>query len=67
MISILSHLLSSDGHMGPVYESRTGSILQPRYEAEWKKLHKKPYDVFTEEFQSNWGKQTGMLWQEWGK
>jgi hypothetical protein len=67
MNGVLSHLFSSDDHIRQAYESRISSILQPRYQAQWKKLHKKPYDFFTEEFESNRENQTGMLWQEWGK
>ncbi len=66
MISILSHLLFV-GHIGPAYENRINIIPEPRYQAEWKKLHKRPYNLFTEEFQSNREEQTGMTWQEWGR
>ena len=66
MISILRHPFSH-GHIGPIHESRKSSILQSDYQTEWKKLYKKPYAFFTEEFQSNWESKTGMLWREWGK
>ncbi len=63
---ILSHLLFPAGQRGPVYESGKKGIPQIPYQTEWKKLHKKPYTIFTEEFRSNWEKQTDMLWREWG-
>ena len=66
MNSILTHLLSSDGHIGLAYKSKKSIILQTHYQTEWKKLHKKPYDFFKEEIQSNRESKTGMLWQEWG-
>ncbi len=66
MISILRHPFYH-GHIWPIHESRKSSILQNDYQTEWKRVHKKPYDFFTGEFQSNWEKQTGMLWLEWGK
>lgn len=42
-------------------------ILQNDYETGWKKLSKKLYSFFTERFESDWEKKTGMPWQEWSK
>ncbi len=42
-------------------------ILQNDYETGWKKLSKKLYSFFTERFESDWEKKTGMPWQEWAK
>jgi CheY-like chemotaxis protein len=42
-------------------------ILQYDYETGWKKLSKKLYTFFTDRFESDWEKKTGMPWQEWVK
>ena len=42
-------------------------ILENDYETGWKKLSKKLYSFFTERFESDWEKKTGMPWQEWSK
>ena len=42
-------------------------ILQYDYETGWKKLSKKLYAFFTDRFESDWEKKTGMPWQEWAK
>ncbi len=42
-------------------------ILQYDYEAGWKRLGKKLYTFFTDRFESDWEKKTGMPWQEWAK
>ncbi len=42
-------------------------ILQTDYETGWKKLSKKLHSFFTERFESDWEKKTGMPWQEWAK
>jgi hypothetical protein len=67
MRSIRRHLFSSDGHIGPAYESGESSVLQTNYLTEWKKLYRKLYEFLTQEFQSNWEIKTGKPWQEWVK
>jgi DNA-binding NtrC family response regulator len=42
-------------------------IMQYDYETGWKKLSKKLYGFFTNRFESDWEKKTGMPWQEWAK
>ncbi len=42
-------------------------ILQTDYETGWKRLSKKLYSFFTDRFESDWEKKTGMPWQEWAK
>lgn len=67
MIHIKRHLLL-DGPVGGLTDD-SGKVTIPKtdYLKKWKELHKKPYSFFTEEFQSNWEKKTGMIWREWGK
>jgi len=40
-------------------------VLQNDYEAGWKKLSKKLYAFFTDKFESDWEKETGMPWKDW--
>jgi DNA-binding response OmpR family regulator len=42
-------------------------ILQYDYETGWKRLAKKLYVFFTDRFETDWEKNTGMPWQEWAK
>lgn len=42
-------------------------ILQYDYESGWKRLFEKLHGFFTDRFESDWEKKTGMPWQEWGK
>ena len=42
-------------------------ILQYDYETGWKRLSKKLYVFFTDRFETDWEKKTGMPWQEWAK
>lgn len=42
-------------------------ILQNDYATGWKKLSKKLHGFFTDRFESDWEKKTGMPWQEWAK
>ncbi len=42
-------------------------ILETDYESGWKKISKKLYAFFTDRFESDWEKKTGMPWQEWAK
>jgi len=67
MMNNRKYLFSSNGHIGLTCESRKDNIQQTDYQREWKKLHKKPYTFFTEEFQSNRERKTATPWQEWGE
>jgi DNA-binding NtrC family response regulator len=42
-------------------------ILKYEFETGWRRLFEKLYDFFTEKFDSDWEKKTGMNWREWGK
>jgi len=42
-------------------------ILKYDYESGWKRLFEKLHSFFTDRFESDWEKKTGMPWQEWGK
>jgi CheY-like chemotaxis protein len=42
-------------------------ILQYGFEPGWKRLFEKLHDFFTDKFESDWEKETGMNWREWGK
>ncbi len=66
MINIQRHL-RSDGYIGPICEIRKSSIAQTDYQTEWKMLYKKLHAFFTEEYQTNWERKTGMIWREWVK
>jgi DNA-binding NtrC family response regulator len=41
-------------------------ILQTDYESGWKRLFEKLHGFFTERFESDWEKKTGLSWREWG-
>ncbi|HBA55266.1 response regulator [Syntrophorhabdus aromaticivorans] len=40
-------------------------ILKYDYESGWKRLFEKLHGFFTDRFESDWEKKTGMPWQEW--
>lgn len=42
-------------------------VLQYEFEPGWKRLFDKLQGFFTERFESDWEKKTGMNWKEWGK
>jgi CheY-like chemotaxis protein len=42
-------------------------ILTYEFEPGWKRLFDKLHDFFTERFESDWEKKTGMNWKEWGR
>jgi DNA-binding NtrC family response regulator len=42
-------------------------VLKYDYQSGWKRLFKKLHSFFTEEFESDWEKKTGLNWREWGK
>jgi len=67
MVSIGKYFVSSNGRIKPTCESGKDNASQTDYQREWKKLYKKPYSFFTEEFQSNRDRKTAMSWREWGK
>ena len=51
------------GEIAPFLED----ILQYGFEPGWKRLFEKLHDFFTDKFESDWEKETGMNWREWGK
>ncbi len=42
-------------------------VIQYDYQTGWKRLLDKLQGFFTERFESDWEKKTGMNWREWGK
>ena len=42
-------------------------ILKYDFESGWRRLFEKLHSFFTEKFESDWEKKTGLKWQEWGK
>jgi len=42
-------------------------VLDYEFEPGWKRLFEKLHGFFTEKFESDWEKKTGMNWKEWGK
>jgi CheY-like chemotaxis protein len=42
-------------------------VLNYEFDTGWKKLYERLHDFFTERFESDWEKKTGMNWREWGK
>ena len=42
-------------------------VLLYDYQAGWKRLLEKLHGFFTERFESDWEKKTGLNWREWGK
>ncbi len=67
MIHIKRHLLFNGPVGGLTDDSGEVTILKTDYLKKWKEHYKKPYEFFTEEFQTSWEEKTGMVWREWGK
>jgi CheY-like chemotaxis protein len=42
-------------------------VLNYEFDTGWKRLFENLHDFFTERFESDWEKKTGMNWREWGK
>ena len=42
-------------------------VLNYEFEKGWKRLFEKLHGFFTEKFESDWEKKTGLVWREWGK
>ncbi|MCX5804771.1 MAG: response regulator [Proteobacteria bacterium] len=42
-------------------------VLKYEFETGWTKLFEKLHGFFTEKFESDWEKKTGLNWREWGK
>jgi len=42
-------------------------VLNYEFESSWKRLFEKLNEFFTEKFESDWEKKTGLNWKEWGK
>jgi CheY-like chemotaxis protein len=42
-------------------------VLNYDFESGWKRLFEKLHGFFTERFESDWEKKTGLAWREWGK
>jgi CheY-like chemotaxis protein len=42
-------------------------VLNYEFEGAWKRLFEKLHGFFTERFESDWEKKTGLAWREWGK
>jgi hypothetical protein len=42
-------------------------VIQYDYQTGWKRLMENLQGFFTERFESDWEKKTGMNWREWGK
>ncbi|MCX5815810.1 MAG: response regulator [Proteobacteria bacterium] len=42
-------------------------VLNYEFESGWKLLFEKLHGFFTEKFESDWEKKTGLNWKEWGK
>ena len=42
-------------------------VLNYEFESGWKLLFEKLHVFFTEKFESDWEKKTGLDWKEWGK
>ena len=42
-------------------------VLNYEFESGWKRLFEKLHGFFTEKFESDWEKKTGLNWNEWGK
>jgi CheY-like chemotaxis protein len=42
-------------------------VLKYEFESGWKRLFEKLHGFFTEKFESDWEKKTGMNWREWGR
>ena len=42
-------------------------VLKYEFEPGWKRLFEKLHEFFTEKFETDWEKETGLNWREWGK
>ncbi|MCX8021145.1 MAG: response regulator [Syntrophorhabdaceae bacterium] len=42
-------------------------VLKYEFEPGWRRLFEKLHTFFTEKFESDWEKKTGLLWKEWAK
>jgi DNA-binding NtrC family response regulator len=42
-------------------------VLKYDYQSGWKRLFEKLHGFFTQTFESDWEKKTGLNWREWGK
>ncbi len=42
-------------------------VLKYEFESGWKRLFEKLHGFFTDKFESDWEKKTGMNWRGWGK
>jgi CheY-like chemotaxis protein len=42
-------------------------VLTYEFESGWKRLFEKLHSFFTDRFESDWEKKTGMEWKEWGR
>jgi CheY-like chemotaxis protein len=42
-------------------------VLKYDYQSGWKRLFEKLHGFFSQAFESDWEKKTGMNWREWGK
>ncbi len=42
-------------------------VLKYEFEPGWKKLLQELHGFFTDKFESDWEKETGLNWREWGK
>ena len=42
-------------------------VLKYEFETGWKRLFEKLHEFFTEKFETDWEKETGLNWREWGK
>jgi CheY-like chemotaxis protein len=42
-------------------------VLNYEFESGWKLLFEKLHGFFTEKFESDWERKTGLNWKEWGK
>jgi CheY-like chemotaxis protein len=51
------------GEIAPFLED----VLNYEFESGWKRLFEKLHGFFTEKFESDWEKKTGLNWNEWGK
>jgi DNA-binding NtrC family response regulator len=41
-------------------------VLKYEFETGWKRLFEKLHTFFTEKFETDWEKKTGLQWREWG-
>ncbi len=67
-------LKASLGHVRDLPKSKLGEVvpfledvLKYDYQSGWKRLFEKLHGFFSQAFESDWEKKTGMNWREWGK